>query len=105
MSDSDVIKAITERIVNGFHPQRIILFGSRARGDAGARSDYDILVIMPLTKTRRVLMGEIDNSLWGLGIGRDIVILSDEEYNDTRDIPGTIAQVADKEGITIYEAA
>ena len=41
------IAEITDRIVRQFEPERIILFGSQARGDADDRSDVDLLVVMP----------------------------------------------------------
>lgn len=45
MINKKVIKEATRRLVEGFHPQRIILFGSYARGTADKRSDVDLLVI------------------------------------------------------------
>ena len=45
--DMDDIHELTERIVQEFHPRRIILFGSYAYGTPGADSDVDLLVILP----------------------------------------------------------
>ena len=47
MVEMEKIQAFCDRIVREFHPDRIILFGSHARGDAGKYSDVDLLVIMP----------------------------------------------------------
>ena len=47
------IGAMVERIVSRFSPERIILFGSRARNDAGANSDVDLLIVMPVKGSRR----------------------------------------------------
>ena len=47
MVPMDRIQEFCDRIVREFHPDRIILFGSHARGDAGKYSDVDLLVIMP----------------------------------------------------------
>jgi predicted nucleotidyltransferase len=41
------IRQFSDRIAREFHPDRIVLFGSHARGDAGDDSDVDLLVIMP----------------------------------------------------------
>jgi len=47
MVSEDKIQALADKIAREFHPEKIILFGSHARGDAGPDSDVDLLVIMP----------------------------------------------------------
>lgn len=103
MISKNIIDAATQRLVEGFDPERIILFGSQARGTADDRSDIDLLVITRLTRRRRVLMLEMDRALRGLGLARDIVILTPEEFERDRQIPGTIARPAAQEGMTLYE--
>lgn len=49
--DQALVERITRTIVERFDPERIILFGSRARGDAGADSDLDLVVVMESTKS------------------------------------------------------
>src|SRR4030042_4016160 len=94
-----IIKEATKRIAEQFHPERIILFGSYARGTADAKSDVDLLVISSLRKKRRrTLILEINRSLWGLSLARDIVILTPEEFEIEKEITGTIARYAFKEG-------
>jgi hypothetical protein len=41
------VEAAVERIATAIRPVRILAFGSRARGDAGAESDLDLLVVLP----------------------------------------------------------
>lgn len=55
----DVLGAMTQRLVDAFDPQKIVLFGSRAHGDGRAGSDIDLLVVMetderPVDRYRRV---------------------------------------------------
>jgi len=99
----DILDTVRDRLVSAFHPNRIILFGSQARGDADGRSDLDLLIICPVKGSRRQLQLQMDRSLKGLGLARDIVILSPEEFERDRQIPGTIARPASKEGIVLYE--
>jgi predicted nucleotidyltransferase len=103
MISKKIIREATKRIAEQFHPQRIILFGSYARGTADTKSDVDLLVISPLRKKRRTLILEMNRSLWGLGLARDIIILTPKEFEIEKEIPGTIARCAFKEGKLLYE--
>ncbi|PIV06953.1 MAG: nucleotidyltransferase domain-containing protein [Syntrophobacterales bacterium CG03_land_8_20_14_0_80_58_14] len=103
MVSVEILQKITERLLQEFHPDRIILFGSQARGIADDRSDVDILVVCPIEKNRRTLMVAMDRALKGLGIARDIVVLSPEEFERDRHIPGSIARPAFLEGKILYE--
>lgn len=102
MNDS-VIHEAARRIAERFAPEKIILFGSRARGTADEKSDVDLLVICRVKGKRRALATEIDRSLRGLGIARDIVVLTPDEYDRDRHIPGTVARPAYLEGKMLYE--
>ena len=103
MVSAEILQKITERLLQEFHPDRIILFGSQARGKADDRSDVDILVVCPIEKNRRALMVAMDRALKGLGIARDVVVLSPEEFERDRHIPGSIARPAFLEGKILYE--
>lgn len=87
MINKKVIKEAARRLIKEFHPQSIILFGSYARGTANKHSDVDLLVICPFKKDRKKLMVEMDMALWGLGMARDIVILTLEEFKGGKGDP------------------
>jgi predicted nucleotidyltransferase len=103
MVDSHLINKAAERLATQFQPDRIILFGSYARAAADQHSDVDLLVIGHFKGKRRSLMVEMDRALRGLGFARDIVILTPEEFEEDRHIPGTIARPAALEGRILYE--
>ena len=103
MVSQAILNSVRNRLVEGFHPNRIILFGSQARHQADTRSDIDLLVICDFGGSRRELMLQMDRSLKGLGIGRDVLVMRPEEFERDKDIPGTIARPASKEGVTLYE--
>jgi len=105
MVSDELLNEIEQRLVDRFHPDKIILFGSQARGTADDRSDVDLLVICPVTGNRRALTLAIDRALWGLRLARDIVVLTPEEFERDRQIPGTIARPASLEGRVLYENA
>jgi predicted nucleotidyltransferase len=92
------------RVVEHFRPQRIVLFGSHARAQATADSDVDLLVVMPLLGSRLATAVEIRKVLRGFGVAKDVVVLTPEEYERKKDLPGTIAYPAEHEGIVLYAA-
>jgi predicted nucleotidyltransferase len=104
MIPRSTIDAMARRIVERFAPQRIVLFGSHARGEASADSDVDFLVVMPLRGTRLATAVEIRKALRGFGVPKDIVVLTPEEFARKRDIPGTIAYPAAREGVVLHAA-
>lgn len=105
MISDETLSKVRDRLVNAFAPSRIIIFGSQARGTADDRSDVDILVVCSFEGKRRHLMLEMDRALRGLGLARDIMVLTPEEFERDRHIPGTIARPAWREGKVLYESA
>jgi uncharacterized protein len=103
MVDSNVLNEIKRRLVEGFHPTSIILFGSQARGTADDRSDVDLLVVGQFQGNRRHLMVEMDRALGDLGYAFDVLILRPEEFQRDRLIPGTVGRYAQQEGKVLYE--
>lgn len=94
MINEETIKEAADRLVNKFYPKKIILFGSQARGKADERSDVDMLVVCPIRGSRRALMVAMDRALRGIGFARNIIVLTPEEFERDRFIPGTIARPA-----------
>ena len=104
MVTEETLKKAARRLADDFHPKKIILFGSQAKGLADKHSDVDLLVICPIKGNRRDLMVAMDRALRGLGFARDIIVLTPEEFERDRDIPGTVARPAWQEGKVIYES-
>ncbi len=103
MLDLTILNEAKNRLINQFHPERIILFGSQARGTADARSDIDLLVIGTYQEDPLKIMSSMDRALAGLDFPCDSVVMSPQEFEIDREIPGTIARPAWKEGKIIYE--
>lgn len=94
---------IARRIVQAFHPERIVLFGSRARGDAGSDSDVDLMVEMntDATPAERSLAVQ---ALFGLrDWSLDVVVLTPAEMTAARGVTGTLVSMIDAEGRVIYQ--
>lgn len=99
------IKRMVKRIVERFNPEQVILFGSHARGTAGPDSDVDLLVVMPFAGSRREKAVEIGVALHGIGVPKDIVVTTPEDFEWRKEIPGTIERPAALEGKVLYARA
>ncbi len=97
-----VIDQMVLRIVDRFNPERIILFGSAARGDAGPDSDVDLLVVMPVEGSRREKAVEIGVAVNDIRVPKDIVVTTPEDFEWRKEIVGTIERPAAREGRLVY---
>ncbi|MDF0674521.1 MAG: nucleotidyltransferase domain-containing protein [Nitrospira sp.] len=99
------IAEMVRRIVERFHPERIVLFGSHARGTAGPHSDVDLLVVMQPQGSKRRRAVEIHGLLAGIGIPKDVIVVTPEEFEAYRDAPGTVIRTAWQEGKILHDRA
>lgn len=105
MIAENILQEAVRRLVEQFDPQQIILFGSQARRTADDRSDVDLLVVCPFEGDWMKLSVAMDASLRGLGMARDIVVMTPDQYETLREVPGTVARPAWLEGKVLYERA
>ena len=103
MTDQKLLKAITDTIVDRFHPRRIVLFGSHARGEAGVESDLDLFVEMETSVRPPERAAEV-SSVFGLRPwSLDLVVYTPQEVQRLRGISGTLLSVIEAEGKLLYE--
>jgi uncharacterized protein len=96
------IERMVKRIVKKFHPEKIILFGSQARGDAGPDSDIDLLVIMPMEGCKHDKAVEILCALDDIVFPTDVIVTTPEDFAWRKGIVGTIEWPAAREGKVLY---
>jgi predicted nucleotidyltransferase len=101
---AEKIQAAVERLVAVAHPKQIILFGSRGRGEADDRSDVDLLVIKRQVADRYEELIELDQSLAGIIMPVDILLVSEAEFEERSNQPGTVERAARQEGRVLYAA-
>lgn len=102
MSSSVIYKKIRQTVQSNLPGSRVLLFGSRARGDQDYASDYDLLVITPLTLTSS------EKIYWSTRLDRaiietvnvpvDLLLSSEEEVRQKQELPGHIIRSAMREG-------
>lgn len=104
MISDAILQNIIDRVVAAAQPDRIILFGSAARGEMRPDSDIDLLVIKGVVPSRRDLAKKIYRSLSGVGVPVDVVVVTPEDVETYRDKVGPIIGPAVREGRVVYVA-
>jgi predicted nucleotidyltransferase len=100
---NDLMNDIVRRIVETAQPDKIILFGSRARGDARPNSDFDVLVIKPSSEPRYRRSVPLYVALADLPAEVEVMVYTPEEIEEWRMVPQAFVTTAVREGTTIYE--
>jgi predicted nucleotidyltransferase len=97
------LRRAVDRLATRFDPDKIILFGSRARGQGGPESDADLLIVMPVNGSKRQQAVQMDLALEGIPIPIDLIVITPEEVEKYRDAAGTVIHEAVREGKVLYE--
>jgi len=100
-----VLAEIVRRLVEAYQPERIYLFGSVARGDAGPHSDYDILVVVaddaqPERRRSRVAY----EVLWGTGVAADVLVWTANQFNSRIHLATSLPATVIREGKLLHAA-
>lgn len=83
--------------------ERVILFGSRARGDNRVDSDYDLLVVVPDHLYSRDLKQGMFSAVNDVNLGTDVIVTRHSSFERFKDIIGTIQFEAAFEGVEVYD--
>jgi uncharacterized protein len=102
--DARIIDHVTRSIVEHFHPERIILFGSQARGDARRDSDLDLCVIMETSERPVKRSIKVASIFPGRYWPMDIVVYTPREYEEWRQVKGFLIHTIATEGKVLYDA-
>ncbi|MGO8790672.1 MAG: nucleotidyltransferase domain-containing protein [Terriglobia bacterium] len=103
MDEGKLLERIVQRIVATAQPDKIILFGSRARGNARPDSDIDILVITESAEPGYRRDAAIYLALAGLNAPVDVMTYTPEEIRDWSAVPQAFITTAIREGRVVYE--
>ena len=97
----EVLDEIIRRIIEVAEPEKIILFGSAARGEMGPNSDVDLLVVKSGVHRRRLTQA-IYMNLFGVGQAVDVVVVTPEDVERYKDSFALVIEPALREGKVVY---
>lgn len=100
----EMLEEIIRRVVEVAQPDRIILFGSAARGEMGPDSDVDLLVVKRGVTDRGRLSEDIHLRFFGLAVSVDVIVVTPEDVERHRDRIGSVIGPAVREGQEVYAA-
>lgn len=103
--DESLVEEIVRRILAAAAPDKIILFGSAVTGEMTRDSDIDLLIVEREPGDRRKKSVRLREILCGLGYPFDVIVISTEWFEESKNVIGGIAYPANKYGKVIYEAA
>jgi predicted nucleotidyltransferase len=96
---------VVRRLIEAYRPERIYLFGSKARGDAGPDSDYDLLLVVPddapPERRRSRLAYQV---LWETGTAADVLVCTRSFFDSRLHLRASLPATVVREGLLLHAA-
>ncbi len=100
-----VLQEILRRLVEAYQPERVYLFGSKARGEAGSDSDYDLLIVVPDDAPPERRDGApAYQVLWGVCAAVDAVVYCSSWFHARTHLKASLPGTVLREGILLHAA-
>jgi len=103
IQEDAVLEEIVQRLIKAYQPICIYFFGSKARGDSGPDSDYDLLVIVPdnaSPERRRSRLAY--ERLWGTGTAADVLVWTKSAFDSRLHLKASLPATIEREGKVLY---
>jgi predicted nucleotidyltransferase len=105
VDQDSVLHEIVRRLIDAYQPERIYLFGSKARGDAGPDSDYDLLLVVPDDAPPERRDGKLAyRVLWDTGAAADVIIWERSRFERRSRVVCSLPATVLREGRVLYAA-
>jgi uncharacterized protein len=98
IANDSLVAEAARRLAAAAPDARVILFGSRARGEAEPGADLDLLVVEPRLSSRRKEFGRLRMALGDIGVPVDLIVVSDDHVSKWGDVPGGVIHEALRDG-------
>lgn len=103
--DDPRLAEVVRRLVAAFHPQRVYLFGSAARGEASPDSDYDLMLVVPDDAAPQMRRSRLAYEvLWGLGVAADVLVWTRTAFDSRAHLQASLPGVILREGRLLHAA-
>jgi len=100
-----ILSEVVRRLAEVYHPERIYLFGSTARGDAGPDSDYDLAVVVPDNAPPHLRHGKAGyRALRGTGVAADVQVWCQRDFDRQLHLKASFPSTIVREGKVLYGA-
>lgn len=100
-----VLREVVHRLVEAYEPERVYLFGSHARGEAGPDSDYDLLVIVPDAAPPQRQRSQLAyEALWSTGTAADVLVWTRGAFDARLHLRASLPYTVLAEGRLLYAA-
>lgn len=101
----EALVEIVRRLVAAYEPERVYLFGSHARGEAGPDSDFDLLVVVEDSASAERRRSRLAyRALWDVGAAADVLVMARSEFEDRLSLQASLPATVHREGVLLYAA-
>lgn len=97
-----LVERITQKIAEAIRPDKIILFGSRAKGTATPESDVDLVVVYSGSKTKREIQREIHRLFLRRDFSMDVIVVNPDYLEKFKKVANSLAREVDEAGVVCY---
>ena len=106
LEKDEYLHGLVQLLINYYKPVKIYLFGSKARGDSGPNSDYDVMVIVR-KRISPLKRKQFHNARWdaGLTVASDIVLVTQKYFEERLQLKSSLPTTVAEEGKLLYDAA
>lgn len=100
-----ILDEMVRRLVDAFHPERVYLFGSRARGEAGPDSDYDLMLVLASADEPGYRLSQKAHALlWDLGVAADVLVWTRQAFDARLHLKASLPSEVASRGVLLHAA-